>query len=90
MKIKAIIFPPLRDIIGSKYLGLNIQQYNIKGLIEDLTKSYPAIKQELYNKDGSLAYQVWLNGKPIARSKGLDTPLKEGDEAAFLMALSGG
>ncbi|AIY90144.1 ubiquitin-like small modifier protein 1 [Geoglobus acetivorans] len=63
----------------------------VSQLLEKLFDEYPQLKERLI-KDGDLSpfINIFVNGEDIRFLNGLDTEIKDGDEVAFIPAISGG
>ena len=59
--------------------------------LDSLKSKFPKMKKWLYDRKGELRPQIWLfvNGEKILRDD-LTRPLKNGDELAIVLAISGG
>jgi len=78
------------QITGSRKIEVD----NVKTvgeLLEKLFVDYPKLKERLI-KDGELTpfINIFVNGEDIRYLNRLDTELKDGDEVAFIPAISGG
>ena len=63
----------------------------IGGVLADLDSRYPGLKERLCDEDGlRQAVSVFLNGEDVRFVKGLETPVKDGDELSIVTALAGG
>jgi sulfur-carrier protein len=91
MPIKVRIPSPLRKLTQGQgevaVLGSNITE-----LIETMEKSYPGFKERLCDEGGNLRrfVNIYVNEEDIRFLKGMDTPLKEGDELSIVPAIAGG
>ncbi|MDO8688929.1 MAG: MoaD/ThiS family protein [Dehalococcoidia bacterium] len=64
----------------------------VRGLLENLDKDYPGIRQQLTGPDGQLHrfVNIYLNDEDIRFLQQLDTALKDGDIISILPAIAGG
>ncbi len=64
---------------------------SVKDLLDTLFERYPGLKEKLI-KDGELTpfINIFVNGEDIRHLNGVETELKDGDEVAFIPAISGG
>jgi len=64
---------------------------SIGELLDTLFEKYPGLKEKLI-KDGELTpfINIFVNGEDIRHLNGVETELKDGDEVAFIPAISGG
>ncbi len=64
---------------------------SIGELLDTLFEKYPGLKEKLI-KDGKLTpfINIFVNGEDIRHLNGVETELKDGDEVAFIPAISGG
>ena len=60
-------------------------------VLRDLDSRHPGLKDQLCDEDGlRKAVSVFLNGEDVRFLKGLETPVKDGDELSIVTALAGG
>ena len=92
MKIRLNLLKPFSDAVGTKELDIDYPGGDIIALCAFLVEKYPRLKEELYNKDGSITnyLSIFLNDKPVITDDGMRTELKDGDELLFLAPISGG
>ncbi len=72
---------------------VTIQAEDLNQLIEALAQRYnPTLKERLINKGKELnpIINIYINGRNIRYTGGLDTKLKEGDKISILPAVAGG
>lgn len=88
-KIKVRLFANLREFIKAK--ELEIEGNTAAGVLETLCKMFPGLETLLF-KDGALSpyINIFLNGRNILESGGLETSLAPGDEMAIFPPVSGG
>ncbi len=68
-----------------------VEGKNVTGVIEALEKSYPGFTERLCDGTGIKHYiNVYINGEEMRSLQGVETPLKDGDEIAFVPAIAGG
>jgi molybdopterin synthase sulfur carrier subunit len=60
--------------------------------IEALEKTYPGIKERLYDENGELRRFInfYVNGNDVRFLQGRQTPIKPGDEVSIVPAVAGG
>lgn len=90
MKIKVKYLFPFRDITSKAEEFIEIEEPNLKGLIELVIKKYGyRFAQKLFDLEAGRirkGYTVLVGG---AR-KDLEASLKDGDEVIFMTAMGGG
>jgi len=61
-------------------------------LLETLGSDHPGVRQRVLDELGTLRphVNVFVNGESVRYLRGLDTPLRDGDEVTILPAVSGG
>lgn len=80
------------DITGEKNIKIN-DVPDINTLIEFLYKKYDeSFKEVLLDENGNLRdyLKVMINGEDIRDIKGIDTPLKDGDQIVMFQTIAGG
>jgi molybdopterin synthase sulfur carrier subunit len=88
-KIKIKLFANFREF--TKTGDLEIEGNTIRDILEKICSKYPGLENILF-KSGDLPpyVNIFLNGKKIPGSGGLDSSLKHGDEVAIFPPVSGG
>lgn len=88
-KIKVKLFANFREFTGTK--ELEIEGNTINEILVLLCKKFPGFEKMLF-KEGSLQpyVNVFLNGKNVHESGGLDAAVLPGDEIAIFPPVSGG
>jgi len=72
---------------------IRLEAATIRGVIETLTQRYgDDVREKLLDGEGKLksVLNVYVNGKNIRFTGGLDTTLNSGDKIAVLPAVAGG
>ena len=83
----------IRQISGKKQLTINHQESStLKDLIVKLVEDMPGLKNIIGAGlgDSNSSSLILINGSEISVLKGLDTPLKDGDEIVFIPVVHGG
>lgn len=83
---------PLASALGVRR-ELKIQAPSLRELIKALSERYGAsLTQKLLDQQGriNLIVNIYVNGRNVRFTGGLDTPLKEGDKVSILPAVAGG
>ncbi|MBW1944291.1 MAG: MoaD/ThiS family protein [Deltaproteobacteria bacterium] len=96
MTLRVQLTPPLNNTAGRDFLEIPLQgEETIETLLNQLIERFgPAFRQHLYD-DKDLFIPSWvlfINKEPVQlnRPEAFTTPLKDGDEISFLLALAGG
>jgi molybdopterin synthase sulfur carrier subunit len=65
---------------------------NLRTALDQLEQTHPALHRSICDETGTVRRHVnlFVNTDNIRDCKGLDTPLREGDEVTILPAVSGG
>jgi len=68
------------------------QAKDIAGLIEDLERQYPGLRERLIDESGELRrfINMYVNEEDIRFLSGKETALKDGDEVSIVPAIAGG
>lgn len=97
MSVHVKLYPPLNTAIGASRVELPADGLEtVKDLIMKLTEKFGEnFRRCLFETDGRIipAWCVFVNNRqPVHfnRSDALQTPVSDGDEVAFLLALAGG
>ena len=64
----------------------------VAGLIDDLERSFPGLKERLIDDSGDLRrfVNIYVNQEDIRFLQGKKTTLKDGDEVSIVPAIAGG
>lgn len=71
---------------------VDVEGATIGAVLESLTSTYPAIRGQLLNEDGTLHrfLNVYVNDDDVRYLGGVDAPVADGDEITLLPAVAGG
>ena len=92
ISVEFIGFPDVVYAIGQKKLEMEAGG-TVSDLLNALVTQYgQKVKDSFYNTDGAfdLNVQVILNGEEFLSLDKHNTPLSEGDEVMFMLAMAGG
>ena len=91
MPVLVRIPTPLRSITRGN-AQVEAKGETVAALIQDLERQYPGLRERLVDESGELRrfINVYINQEDIRFLDGETTPLKDGDEVAFVPALAGG
>lgn len=87
------VFATFRKIVSGKEVSLPFHDgLTIGELLNTLIEQFPDFQTELFDQEQRLLrhVHVFVNGKNIIHSQGLDTILKETDEVALIPPVGGG
>lgn len=96
MNLQVRLYPPLNNSVGRDRVDISLEgKATIQLLIDALIARFgPEFRRYLYDDRDKIvpAWCVFLNKQPVHlnRPEALDTPLNEGDEISFMLALAGG
>ncbi|HEY7931074.1 MAG TPA: ubiquitin-like small modifier protein 1 [Acidimicrobiales bacterium] len=81
----------LRPAMGGQN-QVTVEGATIGQVLENLTATYPAIKGQLLNDDGTLHrfLNVYVNDDDVRYLGGVDAPVANDDEITLLPAVAGG
>jgi molybdopterin synthase sulfur carrier subunit len=91
MGVKVRIPTPLRRLTSG--VGeVQAQGKDVAGLIEDLDRRYPGLRERLCEETGELRrfINVYVNQEDVRFLSGQATALKDGDEVSIVPAIAGG
>lgn len=68
------------------------KETTVKGLLDDLTKTYPILKKTIYSPEGELLQfiRIYRGETDIENLDGLDTEVSESSELTIIPAIAGG
>ena len=91
MPIKVRIPTPLQKLTQEKS-EVEVNAASVQGLIEELNRTYPGIKDRICDERGSLRrfVNIFVNEEDIRFLKKENTSLKDGDEVSIVPAIAGG
>ena len=91
MSIIVRIPTPLQKLTQNKPEVL-ISANTIGGVIQQLDKNYPGIKERICDEQGNVRryVNIFLNEEDIRFLKKESTPVKDGDEVSIVPAIAGG
>jgi molybdopterin converting factor subunit 1 len=81
MRVTVRLFARLKDLVGSAELARQVDPASdVRAVWSDLVREFPALAP----------YTASISGAVNAEYAGMDAPVAEGDEVAFLPPVSGG
>lgn len=82
---------PLRKLSADRD-ELQIEASSVSGLIEELEKECPGMKDRLCDESGNVRrfINLYVNNEDIRFLDGPDTELKDGDAVSIIPAIAGG
>ncbi|MGH2352320.1 MAG: ubiquitin-like small modifier protein 1 [Chloroflexota bacterium] len=91
MAVKLRIPTPLRRLSGGE-AELNVEGTTVSEVLAALERDHPGFHERLYDDRGEIRrfVNIYVAGEDIRFLKGLDTPLKEGEEISIVPAVAGG
>jgi molybdopterin synthase sulfur carrier subunit len=91
MAVKLRIPTPLRRLAGGAS-EISVNGSTVTEVLENLEKDHPGFHERLYDERGEIRrfVNIYVAGEDIRFLKGVDTPLKEGEEVSIVPAVAGG
>lgn len=91
MSIKVRIPAPLQKLTRGA-AEVEAEAKDVGGLIEDLEKNFPGIKDRLCDDKGKIRrfINIYVNEEDVRFLKQDSTPLKDDDEVSIIPAIAGG
>ena len=89
-QISVYIPTSLRSLTGG-LARVTVVAVSITEVVDALESRFPGIRERLYEGDAVRHYvNVYVNGEEIRNLQGEQTPVRPGDEVAFVPMLMGG
>ena len=91
MAVKVRIPTPLQKLTHDQG-EVQCDAVNINGMLAELEKKHPGIKERLCDAEGKLRrfVNIYVNEEDIRFLQGQETSLKEGDDISIIPAIAGG
>ena len=91
MAVKVRIPTPLQKLTNNQG-DVQCEAKDINGMLAELEKNHPGIKERLCDAEGKLRrfVNVYVNEEDIRFLQGQETLLKEGDDISIIPAIAGG
>ena len=91
MAVKLRIPTPLRALAGGA-AELKVEGGTVSEVLATLEKEHPGFRQRIYDESGEIRrfVNIYVSGEDIRFLKGVDTPVKEGEEVSIVPAVAGG
>jgi molybdopterin synthase sulfur carrier subunit len=91
MAVKLRIPTPLRRLAGG-VAELSVTGNTVAEVLEALERDHPGFHERLFDERGEVRrfVNIYVGGEDIRFLKGVDTPIKEGDEVSIVPAVAGG
>jgi molybdopterin synthase sulfur carrier subunit len=91
MAVKLRIPTPLRPLAGGA-AELSVEGGTVSEVLTTLERDHPGFHDRLYDERGDIRrfVNIYVAGEDIRFLKGLETPLKEGEEVSIVPAVAGG
>ncbi|MGI8424111.1 MAG: ubiquitin-like small modifier protein 1 [Chloroflexota bacterium] len=91
MGVKLRIPTPLRRLAGG-VSELVLEGGTVGDVLAALERDHPGFKERLYDENGEIRrfVNIYVAGEDIRFLKGVETPVKEGEEISIVPAVAGG
>ena len=91
MAVKLRIPTPLRRLAGGAS-ELSVEGGTVKEVLAALERDHPGFKERIYDESGEIRrfVNIYVSGEDIRFLKGVETPVKEGEEISIVPAVAGG
>jgi molybdopterin synthase sulfur carrier subunit len=91
MAVKLRIPTPLRSLAGGA-AELSVEGSTVSDVLDALERDYPGFHERLFDERGEIRrfVNVYVAGEDIRFLKGVDTPIKDGEEVSIVPAVAGG
>jgi len=91
MAVKLRIPTPLRRLSGGAS-ELSVEGSTVTEVLETLERDHPGFHDRIYDESGEIRrfVNIYVGGEDIRFLKGVETPVKEGEEISIVPAVAGG
>lgn len=91
MAVKLRIPTPMRRLCNGESV-LTVDGSTVSEALTDLESKHPGFRERIYDENGEIRrfVNIFVAGEDIRFLKGLETPLKEGEEVSIVPAVAGG
>jgi molybdopterin synthase sulfur carrier subunit len=91
MGVTVHIPTPLRALTEGKG-SLAVEASSVQELLVAMDRAYPGLRARLCEEDGTVRrfINLYVNEEDVRFLRGLETPLKDGDEVTIVPAMAGG
>ena len=91
MTVKLRIPTPLRSLSGGAS-ELSVEGGTVSEVLATLEKEHPGFWQRIYDDTGEIRrfVNIYVAGEDIRFLKGVETPVKDGEEISIVPAVAGG
>ncbi len=91
MAVKLRIPTPLRRLSGGAS-ELSVEGATVTEVLETLERDHPGFHDRIYDESGEIRrfVNIYVGGEDIRFLKGVETPVKEGEEISIVPAVAGG
>lgn len=92
MGIKVKFMSALKEVTGTSLAELDPSFNTFEKVMEELSRLYPKLKDELFYPDGTIdyLYQISLNGQRLSWPEDKNIRIKKSDQLLFMVYMSGG
>jgi len=91
MAVKMRIPTPLRRLAGG-VSELTVDGSTVSEALSSLERDHPGFRERLYDETGEIRrfVNIYVAGEDIRFLKGVETPVKDGEEISIVPAVAGG
>ena len=91
MAVKLRIPTPLRPLANGA-AELSVEGGTVGEVLETLERQHPGFRQRIYDESGEIRrfVNIYVAGEDIRFLKGVETPVKAGEEVSIVPAVAGG
>jgi len=92
MALVSVKIPAALRSLTRNQAEVKLNAGDVAGLIAELEKQYPGIKERLCEETGQLRrfVNIFVNGEDIRFLAGLETKISSGDDISIVPAIAGG
>lgn len=87
--ISVYIPTPLRPFTDEQ-AEIRLEGESVGAVVENFKARFPAAAERFFSPRTARYFNLYLNDEDVRVLKGMDTPVREGDELAIVFAVGGG
>jgi molybdopterin synthase sulfur carrier subunit len=93
MRVECNLYGPVEKTLGQRHVTVEVAgDATVGDVLDVLVERAPDLEEVLFSDDGTIADSlgVIVNHRNVSRSRGLETPVDDGDEVLITPPIAGG